>query len=244
MALPRIKTNAIVLRSADYRDNDRMLTLFSPTLGRADALCRGCRRQNSPLLAGSEIFASGEYVLWQSGDKLTVEACSLQDSFYPLREDWERLTHGMYLLELCLGVIQPEQENERLFLLLLRSLAHLAYGGTPPARVTSVFLMGIVSLMGFRPAVGRCQRCGRPLDTGDKVAGLLSAQAGGVVCRDCAPPDALPLTGSELLYLQGIMRKGLGSLEDPAECTGKVFGGLRALVEERLDVRPRAGEML
>ena len=53
-------TNAIVLRRADYRENDRMLTLFSPTLGRIDALCRGCRRQKSPLMAASELFCSGE----------------------------------------------------------------------------------------------------------------------------------------------------------------------------------------
>lgn len=34
----QITTNAIVLRRVDYRENDRMLTLFSPTLGRIDAL--------------------------------------------------------------------------------------------------------------------------------------------------------------------------------------------------------------
>ena len=242
--MPRIKTNAIVLRYADYRENDRMLTLFSPTMGRMDALCRGCRKQNSPLLAASETFASGEFVLWQRGDRLAVEACSLQDSFYPLREDWDRLEHGTYLLELCLGAVQPEQENERLFLLLLRSLAHLAYGDAQPRRVTAVFLMGIVSLMGFRPSVGRCQRCGRPLDPGQKAAGFLSQEAGGVLCTACMPPEAEPLTGTELWYLQGIMRRGLDSLEEPAECTDRVFGGLRALAESRLDVQPRTGRML
>ena len=43
--MPQIVTNAVVLRRADYRENGRMLTLFSPTLGRVEALCRGCRRQ-------------------------------------------------------------------------------------------------------------------------------------------------------------------------------------------------------
>ena len=37
-------TDAIVLRHADYRDYDRMLTLFSPEYGRIDAIARGCRR--------------------------------------------------------------------------------------------------------------------------------------------------------------------------------------------------------
>ena len=38
-------TDAIVLRHADYRDYDRMLTLFSPEYGRIDAIARGCRSE-------------------------------------------------------------------------------------------------------------------------------------------------------------------------------------------------------
>ena len=158
--MTQITTNAIVLRRADYRENDRMLTLFSPTLGRIDALARGCRRQKSPLMAASEVFCAGEYVLYAAGDRMTVVSCAVQDTFYPLRSDFDRLAHGMYALELCAAAVQPEQENERLFLLLLRSLAHLAYSGTDARRVTAVFLMGFVSLLGFRPQVGRCAGCG------------------------------------------------------------------------------------
>ena len=66
----QITTNAIVLRRVDYRENDRMLTLFSPTLGRIDALCRGCRRQKSPLMAASELFCTGEYVLYQARNEV------------------------------------------------------------------------------------------------------------------------------------------------------------------------------
>ena len=91
----QITTNAIVLRRVDYRENDRMLTLFSPTLGRIDALCRGCRRQKSPLMAASELFCTGEYVLYQARERTTVVSCQITDSYYPLRVDYERLSHGM-----------------------------------------------------------------------------------------------------------------------------------------------------
>lgn len=52
---------AIVLRYANYRDNDRMLTLFSPTKGRIEALARGCRKPRSPILNASELFALGDF---------------------------------------------------------------------------------------------------------------------------------------------------------------------------------------
>ena len=148
----QITTNAIVLRRVDYRENDRMLTLFSPTLGRIDALCRGCRRQKSPLMAASELFCTGEYVLYQARERTTVVSCQITDSYYPLRVDYERLSHGMYALELCSAAVQPAQENERLFLLLLKSLAYLCYDTVAPRRVTAVFLMGMTSLLGFSAA--------------------------------------------------------------------------------------------
>ena len=190
--MPQIVTNAVVLRRADYRENDRMLTLFSPTLGRIDALSRGCRRQKSPLMAASEVFCAGEYVLYTAGERMTVVSCQVEDTFYPLRADFERLAHGMYALELCAAAVQPEQENERLFLLLLRSLAHLAYSEVDARRVTAVFLMGLTSLIGFRPQVGRCVRCGMPIppippagmDVRTPIAAF-SGEQGGVLCSAC-----------------------------------------------------------
>ena len=46
--MPYITTQAIVLHTADYRDNDRMLSLLTPEHGQLDALCRGCKKPQSP----------------------------------------------------------------------------------------------------------------------------------------------------------------------------------------------------
>ncbi len=245
--MPRITTHAIVLRRADYRENDRMLTLFSPTLGRVDALCRGCRRQKSPLMAASELFCTGEYVLYQAHERATVVSCQISDSYYALREDYERLAHGMYALELCAAAVQPGEENERLFLLLLRTLAHLCYGQAQPRRVTAVFLMGMTSLLGFRPQVGRCARCGRTVAAQgeeEAPAAAFSPQAGGVLCAACGAGEPCRLRVKDVRYLQDIMRRGLDSLDSPDACPDALFDALRALAEERMGVPIRSGRLL
>ena len=244
----QITTNAIVLRRADYRENDRMLTLFSPTLGRIDALCRGCRRQKSPLMAASELFCSGEYVLYQARERTTVISCQIADSYYPLRADYERLSHGMYALELCSAAVQPAQENERLFLLLLRALAYLSYDTVAPRRVTAVFLMGMMSLLGFRPQVGRCAQCGTPIAldgrADDDYAAYFGAQAGGVLCEHCGTGGGVRLTAGEVRYLQAIMRRGLETLSEAGECSDALFGALRQMAQERLGVQIRSEKLL
>lgn len=246
--MAQITTNAIVVRRADYRENDRMITLFSPTLGRIDALCRGCRRQKSPLMAASEVFCAGEYVLYQSREHTTVVSCQVQDTYYALRGDYERLSHGMYCLELCAAAIQPAQENERLFLLLLKTLAHLCYGDAQPRRVTSVFVMGMVSLLGFRPQVGRCAKCGTPVLQGkateETLIAAFSPEAGGVLCPGCSAGERCRLREKDVLYLQDIMKRGLLSLDSDAQCPDDLFAALRAMAESRLDAQIRSGRML
>ena len=50
----------MVIRTVDYRDNDRILTLFTAEQGRVDAKARNCRKATSPLLACAQPFVYGE----------------------------------------------------------------------------------------------------------------------------------------------------------------------------------------
>ena len=80
---------AIVLRHVNYRDNDRMVTLFSPSRGRIDAVIRNCRKPKSHNLNAGELFALGDYMLYESGGHTTVTSVHLIETFYALREDYE-----------------------------------------------------------------------------------------------------------------------------------------------------------
>lgn len=79
------ENTAIVLRYANYRDYDRMLTLLSPTRGKLEVLSRGCRRPKSPLLNASELFCPGDFQLYTKQERATLVSANLLETFYPLR---------------------------------------------------------------------------------------------------------------------------------------------------------------
>ena len=81
------ENTAIVLRNADYRDNDRMITLLSPSRGRIDALIRSCRKPKSHNLNAGELIALGDYMLVEKNGRNTVTSVRLIETFYPLRND-------------------------------------------------------------------------------------------------------------------------------------------------------------
>lgn len=181
-----ISTPALVLRRADYSDYDRMVTLFSPRLGRIDAIARGCRRPKSPLLNACEPFTSGEFQFYQRGERFTLEQCQISESFFELRMDYDRLTHGVYWLKLLEAAVMPDVPMEDLFLITLRALAHLNYSQLPPELLTMAFEMHLMAQLGYAPRVDACMRCGRAID-GDA---RFDADRGGCVCLNC--PSSAP----------------------------------------------------
>lgn len=179
--MPSLATPAIVIRRADYSDYDRMVTLFSPDMGRIDAIARGCRRPKSPLVNAVEPFTSGEYQLFFHRERYSIEQCQISDSYFELRADYDRLCHGVYWLKLLEAAVLPDTPAPDLFIMTLRALAHLNYGELPPALVTMAFEMHFMALNGFAPRMDACVRCGRRID-GDA---RFDAHLGGAVCLQC-----------------------------------------------------------
>ena len=179
--MPAVSTPALVIRRADYSDYDRMVTLFSPQMGRVDAIARGCRRPKSPLLNAVEPFTSGEFQLYQRGERFSLEQCQISESCFELRSDYDRLVHGAYWLKLLDAVVLPDNPMPQLFITTLRALAYLNYGEMTPALVTMAFEMHLMALNGMSPRMDACMQCGRKVD-GDA---RFDIWRDGVVCVNC-----------------------------------------------------------
>ena len=235
--MPSETMQAIVLRYANYRDHDRMLTLLSPQNGRVDVLARGCRRPKSPLLAASELFVHGEFVLFRTNDRYTLSSCALTDSFYGLRLDPYRLTCATYLLGLAQAAAQPDQPAEELYALLLKGLYHLTYAEDEPAlAVVSTFLLLYANAIGYRPRMNHCVRCGRllALDQGARM----DIEAGGLCCYNCARGEQFALSAEDVTWMRGLRDFSV------AKGAAELFPMLRRYVESRIDTPIKAGRFL
>ena len=193
-----LTTPALVLRRSDYGDYDRMVTLFSPQMGRVDAIARGCRRPKSPLVNAVEPFTSGEYQLYAHKDRFSIEHCQISDSYYELRSDYDRLCHGVYWLRLLDTSILPDSPAPDLFIVTLRALAHLNYGELRPELVTFAFEMHFMRLNGLSPRMDACVRCGRPID-GDA---RFDPELGGAVCVNCRCDGPVVSNGARRILMK------------------------------------------
>lgn len=228
-------TQAIVLRRVDYREHDRILTLLTPSRGRVDAVARGCRRPKSPLMPACELFTLGEYVLYKGKGHEGVTSCAVSDSFYPLRDDFDRLSYAAVMLAAATAAAQPEEPHEHLMILLTRSLARLAYGQMDPAAVTAAFLLHFAALIGYKPRLNHCVLCGEVLAPGADA--WLNPLAGGLVCRACYRTDtgAMRLDGPTVDWLRSVLKVGIDKTE-PALRQAPV-SALKRYVEQLIEQR-------
>ena len=175
----------MVIRTVDYRDNDRILTLFTAESGRVDAKARNCRKATSPLLGCTQPFTYGEYQLFYHKNKYIIDQGEVLESFYPLREDVEKYAAASLCASLCLEGIQAEESSEAIFSLLYHTLSYLTYGDSDPGDLTAAFLIRFLALSGFRPAITQCAVCGRDLREDPAIRFL--PDKGGAVCAACSP---------------------------------------------------------
>ena len=239
--MPSETLQAVVLRHANYRDHDRMLTLLTPDHGRVDVLSRGCRKPKSQLMPGSELFVHGEYVVFRGGEHYTLTACAVADTFYPLRLDPYRLTCASFMLGLVQAAAQPEQPAQGLFSLLLKGLTHMAYCPDEPAlAVTNAFLLLFADEVGYRPRMNHCARCRAPLMP--DAPAWLDVEAGGLCCKACAQAGQVPLTGAQASWMRAVLHSGFDNpiTQDDA----LLFEALRRYVESKLEIHIKAGQLL
>lgn len=175
--------NGIVIRYCNYRDNDRILTLFTKERGRVDALARGCRKPKSQLLPCSELFFCGEFIVFKNRDRYIVNSCSPIETFYPIRNDVNRLSAASYISARTLEGVRPDAPNLELYSLLYHCLSFLAYSQQHHADIAICFLAKYLKNCGYQPTITACASCGSDLRKSGDLG--FSPQAGGALCANC-----------------------------------------------------------
>ena len=235
--LPSVKCHGIVVRYANYKEYDRMLTVLSPELGRVEVIARGCRRQKSRLAVVGQPFVCGEFTLSVSGERRSVTGFEMQDSFYPLREDLDRLSYAAYLSVMAAEAVQSGQNAKEEYRLLLQALSFLAYSDVPVQNIALIFTVRLLTLIGYRIETERCVRCGAVPGPEGEIA--FDAENGGILCPHCAriAAGAIPASRGTLSTIALIGKTDPGRMQTlriSPSIRGELIGMLRKFTAKRM----------
>lgn len=179
------QADALVIRSREYGESDRLLTLFSRELGKLHAVAKGVRKPKSRQRAGAQLFTYADFLLYKGRTLDTVNQASPKESFAHLWGDWEKSLAASAIAELLdIGTIQGQPYPE-LFTLTLASFFLLEH--LDPALLQSAYALRLLTYLGYGPKLSECGVCGKPIQ-GTRI--YFSPKEGGVVCSECLGDNA------------------------------------------------------
>lgn len=173
------KVRGLVIRTADVKEADRLLTLFTEEAGVITAVAKGARSMKSRQMASTTQFCFGEYILYQRGDFYWVKEAFLIESFFDIRKSLEGMALASYLCEVLADVATAQPEGE-LLRLALNSLSAIAAGRCELDKIKAVFEIRAAAILGFTPDIVSCALCGER--SGDFFFDIMG---GFVTCAAC-----------------------------------------------------------
>jgi len=209
MASRTYRAEAIVLRTVDFGEADRILVLFSRHFGKLHVVAKGIRRATSRMAGHAEPLTHASYQLAR-GRELDVLTGAETRAVYPsIRDDLMRIAAGWYVAELVDRFTADRVPSAPLFDLLETSLRALDAGTNAPT-VCRWFDLHLLDRSGFRPELGECAQCRKALA---EETNAWEPAAGGAICASCAErlPFVAPLTVRALKSLRYLLVSDLES---------------------------------
>lgn len=207
---PRVyKTEAIVLRTMDLGEADRVLTVLTPRLGKLRVIAKGVRRPRSRIGGGLQPFSDVQLVLAVGRTFDVVTSTSLEDPHLGLRNDLHSTAAAWYVVELADRFCEGAADSHEAFRLLAQALSALDAGPNVAREVVARwFELALLDAMGFRPELGRCLECGATIEP---EGNAFSASGGGVLCPQCrhGSHGARPVSADALKVLRHLQRSAL-----------------------------------
>ena len=162
-----VKTECVVLQAMDYKDNDKLLTLFSPTLGKITAGIRGVKKPKARLAFAAQPFCFAEYILAEKGGRYTVTGAYLHESFFALRSDIIKFYAACAAAELCRELATENERHEGLFIAFIECLKALTLSGEDEAESLIAFALIALQESGYPLDLSYLEECEG--DIGDKL---------------------------------------------------------------------------
>jgi len=188
MTKPRnFQTEALIIKKIKLGEADRILTLYTPYLGKIRAVAKGVRRPRSKLAGHLELLTHSLVSLARGRNLDTIIGSQTINSFLPLKSDLQLSSHALYATELVDQFTAEHIENCPLFQLLLETMHRLCLNNSNEL-VLRYFELHLLDQVGYRPQLQQCVSCHQPLEP---VTNSFCPSAGGILCPDCSQNQPL-----------------------------------------------------
>ncbi|WP_026689208.1 DNA repair protein RecO [Alteribacter aurantiacus] len=177
------KAEGIIIRTNDYGESNKIITLFTREHGKLALMAKGAKRPKSRFASSAQLFIYGTFIFHQSKGVGTLNQADLTESFREVRSDLMLTAYGAYMVEIVDKLTEDRQRNPFLFELLFQMLTRINEGDDSEVLVR-MFETKMLQVAGITPMLDACVNCGRQEGTF-----AFSVKEAGIICSSCYDID-------------------------------------------------------
>ncbi|HLQ74044.1 MAG TPA: DNA repair protein RecO [Bacillota bacterium] len=205
------KVAGVVIRTQDYQETNKIITIFSSKLGKFSALARGANKPKSRMSALSQPFIQGDYLVYVNKGLSTIQQGEVIHSFRKIREDIVKTAYASYVTELTNKLLDDKTPDVFIYEQFLQTLQWIETSDSFHIPIL-MYELKLYEKAGFAPVVHACVNCQQSSDHYS-----FSIKEGGLLCLTCVSLDehATPLTETlaKLLYVfQNVGLERIGNI--------------------------------
>jgi len=190
----------IVLKSTNFKDADKIYTVFTREKGKVSVAAKGVRKISSKRAGTMDTlnYVSIGVVESPSGYKTLTEAKNL-NSFKNLKVSLENSVRGFYLAELIHKLMEEEHPHVDIFDLFLETLTKLNHHLNNEISRVNAFEIALMGAMGYEMYLDKCAKTNIPYSEG-WTSIKFNATLGGLVSDPTVPGLSLTKEAANLLF--------------------------------------------
>ena len=171
--------NAITLKTADYGESDKMLTLFSLEKCIVYVGAKGVKKDKARLKFTAEPFCFSEIIFTEKNGRRTLKNATCRKSYFRISQNIKAYFCACVLAEFVTAFFTDSPE-EGLFEAIVLALESFLAGKTSVTLIK--FLLEGLSYAGYGLDFSGCNECGGQIE--DRV--FLNPQASSFLCEGCS----------------------------------------------------------
>ena len=237
------RIEGIVLKTLDYGETNKIVTLYTRDAGKITAMARGAKKPASRLAAITQPFTHGSFLIQQGRGMGTMQQGEQVESYRHIREDIEATAYASFVVELIDRAVDEHKPQPSIFNLLQQAL-HAISDEYDPEAIALFVEWKMLPVTGIYPTLHQCTNCSA---TDGEFA--FSFQQIGFLCHRCFGVDRYIIRLSSLqvklirtFYTVPIEQVGKLTLKKETKTFIKKI--VRTIYEEQTGIRLKSRSFL
>lgn len=152
------KLTGFIINKKDFREADRLFTIYTKELGKVTAMAQGSRKLSSKLSGNLELLHHATFTIAKGKQIDRIATVDLIESHEEIKSNLDALTIALYCCDLCDRSIKEGVADVAVYDLLADFFGQCSIAKSRYAHLAHLFILKLSTILGYQPSAKGFER--------------------------------------------------------------------------------------